>query len=219
MGVAGKLEELSEGRGLVPSDFTVPGLCQSSCIMGRRQELWCQAGCSWRAGPTNVVSPQPRAGFPGATADLSTQLPYQDADQRLGAYICHPTTGLLLPPHIRQVLQPAGERVSRVIIEVPADQQPQGEVGGTPPPPTSLRVGITGYICKAGRAGGIGSRGRHQRHRGTLVWGRGGEHSRRPARPPYRGSARPRPSLPQAATEATLQSSLQGAETALQPGR
>lgn len=78
MGVAGKLEELSESRGLVPSDFTVPEVCQSSCIMERQWELWCKARRSWRVGPTNVVSPQPRAGLPGAIASLSIQLPYQE---------------------------------------------------------------------------------------------------------------------------------------------
>lgn len=105
MGVAGKLEGFSEGRGLVPSDFTVPGVCQSSCIIGRQQELSCQVARSWRAGPTKVVAPKPRAGFLGAIAVLPIQLPYQGADQRLGASIRHATTGLLLPPHIRQVLQ------------------------------------------------------------------------------------------------------------------
>lgn len=52
--------------------------------------------------------PAAQGRLPGAIEGfLSIQLPYQGADQRLGAYICHPTTGLLHPPHIRQVLQPA----------------------------------------------------------------------------------------------------------------
>lgn len=98
-----------------------------------------------------------------------------------------PTSGRCLSP-----------RMSRGIIRGPGWPAAAGRGGRGASPRASLRVGITGYICKAGRAGGIRSRGRHQRHRGTLGWGRGGEHSWRPARPPYRGSARPRPGLPQA---------------------
>lgn len=38
-------------------------------------------------------------------------------------------------------------RRSRVIIEVPADRRPLGEVGGAPPQWAALRVRITGYGC------------------------------------------------------------------------
>lgn len=98
----------------------------------------------------------------------------QGADQRLGAYICLPKSGLLrLPPHIRQVLQP---RMNWMIRgqRGPAD----AGIGGRGP----FWVGITGSGCEAGSARGIQPRGRHQRHRGTLGWGRGGELFWRPAR-------------------------------------
>lgn len=54
---------------------------------------------------TQLCLPAAQGRLPGAIVGLSIQLPHQGTDQRLGAYICLPTSGLLLPPHIRQVLQ------------------------------------------------------------------------------------------------------------------
>lgn len=98
----------------------------------------------------------------------------QGADQRLGPYICLPTSGLLLlPPHIRQVLQPR----MNWMIRGQRGPAASGRSGRGP-----SWVGITGFGCEAGSVGGIQPRGRHQRHRGTLGWGRGGELFWRPAR-------------------------------------
>lgn len=104
---------------------------------------------------------------------MSIQLPYQGAHQRVGVYIGLPTSGLL-PPHIRQVLQPR----MNWVIRGQKGPAAAGRGGRSP----SL-VGITGYSCEAGRARGNRSRGRHQCHRGTLGWGRGGEYFWRSARP------------------------------------
>lgn len=75
-----------------------------NCIMGRQQELWCQV---LEGKATRRCLPEASGRLPRGNCRLVYTASQQGADQRLGAYICLPTSGLLLlPPHIRQVLQP-----------------------------------------------------------------------------------------------------------------
>lgn len=147
---------------------------------------------SWRAAPTNAVSPQPRAGFLGLskascpssfpTKALTRDLALTSATPQLasstlptsGRCFSRRTAGDYRGPRRLAAAGRGGRGASPADLAPGRDYRLHLHSVSRPPPAPPWHFGLG-----AGRRAFL--------------------EARPPARPPYRGSARPRPSLPQAA--------------------